>query len=76
MLILSRKAGQTLHVGDDVVITVVKTSRNKVSLGIEAPEDVQILRGELERWDDDVLRGGSSASHELDLDNQPSFAAA
>ena len=75
MLVLSRKAGQTLYVGDDVVITVVKTSRNKVSLGIEAPADVQIVRGELERWDDGAVQGGS-ASRELDLDNQPSYAAA
>ena len=75
MLVLSRKAGQTLHVGDDVVITVIKAGRNKVRLGIEAPDNVQIVRGELERWDDDVVAGGST-SHELDMENQPSYAAA
>ena len=46
MLVLSRKAGESIVV-DDVRVTVVKLDRNRVRIGIEAPEDKKILRGEL-----------------------------
>ena len=48
MLVLSRKAGQEIVVGDNVRITVTKVSGNRVTLGVEAPESVRILRGELQ----------------------------
>lgn len=47
MLILSRKPGQQILLGDGIVITVNGTSGGRVSLGIQAPADVRILRGEL-----------------------------
>ncbi len=46
MLVLSRKAGESIVV-DDVKVTVVKLDRNRVRIGIEAPEHKKILRGEL-----------------------------
>lgn len=48
MLVLSRKVGQEIVIGDNVRITVTKVSGNRVTLGIEAPDHVRILRGELE----------------------------
>ena len=48
MLVLSRKVGQEIVIGDNVRITINKLSGNRVTLGVEAPEDVRILRGELE----------------------------
>ena len=47
MLILRRKAGQTLLLGDDITISVVSIDSNSVRLSISAPNDVSILRGEL-----------------------------
>lgn len=47
MLILSRKAGETLVIGDSIEITVTEISGDKVRLGIAAPKEVQILRKEL-----------------------------
>lgn len=47
MLVLSRKALQSVVIGDDVRITVVRVEGNQVRIGIEAPQDVRILRGEL-----------------------------
>jgi carbon storage regulator CsrA len=47
MLVLTRKANQTLTLGDDITITVVKIQGNSVRLGIAAPSDVSIRRGEL-----------------------------
>lgn len=49
MLVLSRKAGQELVIGDNIRITINKLSGNRVTLGIEAPDDIRIVRGELEK---------------------------
>ncbi len=48
MLVLSRKEGESLVIGEDVVITVNRISGNRITLGIEAPRHVRIVRGELE----------------------------
>jgi len=47
MLILQRKPGQALHIGDDIVVTVVSVDNNRVRLSISAPNHVHILRSEL-----------------------------
>jgi carbon storage regulator len=47
MLVLSRKIGERLFVGSDIVVTVTKIAHNKVSLGIEAPRSVTVHREEL-----------------------------
>lgn len=47
MLVLSRKAGQTIEIGPNIKLTVVKVHGDKVMLGLDAPADVTILRGEL-----------------------------
>ena len=47
MLVLTRKAAETILIGDNIVIKVIKTGRGTVKIGIEAPEDVRVMRGEL-----------------------------
>ncbi len=47
MLVLSRKSGERIRIGEDVAITVVRIGPNTVRLGIEAPRDLSILREEL-----------------------------
>ena len=47
MLVLSRKTAQTVMIGSDIRVTVVRLEGNQVRIGIEAPNDVRILRGEL-----------------------------
>jgi len=49
MLVLSRKSGERIHVGDQITIEVRRIAGNRVTLALEAPRDVRILRGELER---------------------------
>lgn len=44
MLVLSRKLGERIYIGDSIVVTVVDIDRGKVRLGIEAPRDIEILR--------------------------------
>lgn len=47
MLVISRKKGESLLIGDDIEITVIKTEDNSVKLSISAPKSVTILRKEL-----------------------------
>jgi carbon storage regulator len=47
MLVLSRKIGEQLVIDGGIIITVNRVAGNRVTLGIEAPEHVRIIRGEL-----------------------------
>jgi carbon storage regulator len=47
MLVLSRKLGEKIYIGDNICITVVDVDRGKIRLGIEAPRDIPIYRHEL-----------------------------
>jgi len=47
MLVLTRKAAETIRIGDDIVIKVIKTGSGTVKIGIEAPAHVRVMRGEL-----------------------------
>lgn len=47
MLVLSRKSGERILIGDDVAITIVRIGPNTVRLGIDAPRDMNIVREEL-----------------------------
>lgn len=47
MLVLSRKLGEKIFIGENICITVVDIDRGKIKLGIEAPRDVPIYRQEL-----------------------------
>lgn len=51
MLVLSRKEMERVKVGDSIVVTIVRVSGDKVRLGIEAPDDVLVLRDELEPFE-------------------------
>ncbi len=47
MMVLSRRFNQTIHIGDDITITVVEIRAGKVRLGIDAPEHIAVHRGEV-----------------------------
>jgi carbon storage regulator len=47
MLVLSRKLGEKIVIGDNIVVTVVKIDRNQIRLGIEAPHEVPVYREEI-----------------------------
>lgn len=52
MLVLTRKRNEMIRVGDNVVIKVIKTGKGSVKIGIEAPANVRVLRGELEPFEE------------------------
>ena len=52
MLVLSRKPGEKLIINNNITITVLEVAGNRVKLGVEAPGNVRVLRGELAWWQD------------------------
>lgn len=63
MLVLTRRRNGQIFIGEDIVITVVSVERGNVRIGIEAPENVRILR-------DDVSRGYKPPKHRT-MDEAP-----
>lgn len=51
MLVLSRKLGESVMIDGQVEVTIVALEGNRVRLGINAPRDIPVLRGELEPHD-------------------------
>ncbi len=47
MLILTRRVGETLMVGDDVTVTVLGVKGNQVRIGVNAPKDISVHREEI-----------------------------
>lgn len=64
MLVLSRREGEKIIIGDSIVITVARVGADKVRIGIDAPENVLILRGELE------VHADAPRARKLDVDSQ------
>lgn len=48
MLVLTRKLGESIRIGDSVVITVLKIKGNAVRIGIDAPKYVTVIRSEVD----------------------------
>ena len=48
MLVLSRKTSETINIGNDITVTVLSIRGGKVRLGLEAPQEVPIIRSELQ----------------------------
>jgi carbon storage regulator len=47
MLVLSRKLGESIMIGDDIIVTIVEIGKGKVKIGIAAPKEIEIYRGEI-----------------------------
>jgi carbon storage regulator len=65
MLVLSRKLGEKIVIGENIRITVVKIDRNQIRIGIEAPGEIPVYREEIapQRF------GQESRSGELAMSN-------
>jgi len=59
MLILTRKVGEMIRIGDAVVIRVLEVRGSQVRLGVDAPADVRIFREEVYRASQDAKADGA-----------------
>jgi carbon storage regulator len=72
MLVLTRKTNQSIMIGDEIEITVLAVSRDKIRLGITAPRDVPVFRKEVylsiqgEGGNDGAAASGDAASEAVD----------
>ncbi|TWT87572.1 hypothetical protein Mal64_31140 [Pseudobythopirellula maris] len=70
MLVLTRKQQESIQIGEDVTITILRTKGKTVRLGIEAPRGVSVLRGELVagRDNDDTQAGAGKEPQALSIE--------
>lgn len=66
MLILTRKVGETIRIGDTVTVRVLEVRGGQVRLGLEAPADVRILREEIYRSEPAAAVDGNQTSGPVD----------
>lgn len=62
MLVLTRKQGEVIKIGDDIEITIIANKGEQVKIGIQAPKDIQILRKEIY---DQTLAENQEASQDI-----------
>jgi carbon storage regulator len=72
MLVLSRKVGEEIRIDGQIKVRIVKISGNRVRIGIDAPDDVQIVRQELNEWHESSV--DTPQSTELTIDQTCAFA--
>jgi carbon storage regulator len=74
MLILTRKPGECLYIGDDIKVTIVEIKGNQIRVGIDAPADLRIYREEiyLQILEENRRAAESSMAHDANLEGMPS----
>jgi len=58
MLILMRRPGESIHIGPNIVVTLVSLERNRARIGVEAPRDIAVDREEIA----ELKKGGNTPS--------------
>ncbi|MBC8873881.1 MAG: carbon storage regulator CsrA [Planctomycetes bacterium] len=69
MLVLSRKAAESILIGDNIEVVVVRIDGNRVRLGIQAPQHVRVVRNELQG--NVVKPMGTTSQSQIHLSDNP-----
>ena len=71
MLVISRKLNEKVKIGDNIEIYIISIEKNQIKLGIEAPKEVTILRGELI---DSIKKENKKAVKAVSIENLKNFS--
>lgn len=66
MLVLTRKRDEVIQIGDNIVIKILKTGKGAIKIGIDAPGNVRVIRGELLEDENTPESIDSGASTQID----------
>ena len=69
MLVIMRRPGETFWVGEDIEIKVFEAANGMLRIGIEAPADVEIMRGELLSTEEGLRRRARRTTHQEAVNN-------
>tara|TARA_B100000683_G_scaffold220470_1_gene217372 strand:- start:334 stop:591 length:258 start_codon:yes stop_codon:yes gene_type:complete len=72
MLILSRKSGERVIIGDEVIVTVLCVKDNEVRLGVDAPREITVHREEIYQR---IQRQNDAAAMEMEMEMEREMAA-
>lgn len=68
MLVLSRKLGESIKIGEDIEITILSTKNDQVKIGIKAPKTLEIFRTELlEQISEENVQAANNQSNLLSI---------
>ena len=70
MLVLTRKSHDSIRIGDNIKVTILRIKGNTVRIGVEAPDDVRIVRGELPHFGE-FTEGGRPTEESTVADEEP-----
>ncbi len=76
MLILTRRIGETIVIGNDIKITVLGVKRNKLRLGVNAPKDVSVHREEIYEKIQCEKASGAGTDAAFDTDSRGNLSSA
>ncbi|MBB6453625.1 carbon storage regulator [Salirhabdus euzebyi] len=65
MLVLTRKTGESIHVGDEIEVKVLSIDGDQIKLGISAPKNVDIFRSEIYQLIQDENKNASQLSKDV-----------
>lgn len=71
MLVISRKINEKIKIGDNIEIFIISIDKNQVKLGIEAPKQISILRGELI---ENIKEENKKALRSISIENLKNFS--
>jgi len=71
MLVLSRKHNEQIRIGDNVTVTILRVKGNAVRIGVEAPRNIRVVRGELPPKSDDRPAPSKRGDDASALDGSP-----